>query len=422
MTIYVSTNTNIQSIDSFDLGQIKSIDYNITSSNATEATLSKAKVLTNGLDCFNQQEGISTLNQVPPSLSSNVVNYRGMVYVQPKSYTETIFTIDKIETLANNYGEHIKGGSKILGSQGIGVHLANTIMVVRQENNNIVCNPNTFIVGNTLGPIAVGNNLSTNSWQTYNGATLEVNNNELIVTSSGQIQSYIYQDIDVEIGKVYNISGSIYSIEPEQNIAKVSGQSQSGDSFVKITNSLDSEEIVSNYQISDTNQNFSKTFSSDTNKIVIKIGYGSRSVKTVVTDFTLKEIVPFKTYNQNNGTFYFKWNTLPINSKIFELKGNDSSRLELSIDSSNFIKLHIIYKDKSETISIIGTQLANNNIAFSYTSSNSVVYSINGNTASQINISYIKNKENMNINPGLIQFSYNPEIISNNSLIRASND
>ena len=182
---------------------------------------------------------------------------------------------------------------------------------------------------------------------------------------------------------------------------KENNQYQSGDSFIRISEDLNKSELL-NYQLTSTYTEVNQVFFPSTNEIYVKIGYGKRSVETMLDDIQVKEVVPFYTYNQVNGTFYIKWSGLD-NTNLLETNNI------LALESGN-IKFNGI---------TIGTQLVSNQLCVSY-DTDRIYVSLNGSATQEYLINNLDRNYNLELNPSVLRFSYMNEILSDADLEKLS--
>ena len=391
--IYKSTNLIENIIDSIDVGKYQSVEYSIKAVNDKFINQSSVKSSTDGVLIFDTQTGSSSNNSSPLEYTTEIVNYQGKLKVTPTSNNIT-FYIEKTEYESQKYGLHTQSGQKILTNEGFSLDRESTVqsIMVRQANNNFYGSISSYLTSNVLGPKTSGNELITD-WISYNNADL-VLSPQIKIISSGQNENFIYQKLDVVPGKAYLISFEAYYENPEDVVVKESSAPQRGDAFVRVSSTLEGSELF-NYQLSGSYQPIQQIIIPDTTEIYVKVGYGKRSVITHVSSISVKEAVPFPTFNQDTGTYYIKWSGLN-NLNLFEC--NNVLKI-----SSNII----YYNDVN-----IGTQTTNNQLCISY-SPESATVSLNGSTAQ----TYVINNNNRNyrleLNPSVLKFSYMNELLSN---------
>lgn len=393
--IYKSSNTDNQQIDTIEIDKHQSVEYSIKVFSSSSVSESKINISTDGVFLYETQSGFSSSNVSPLEYTTSNIQYVGRLNVTPTT-NNCIFYITKTEYESERYAAHTQSGRKIITDEGISLDKESSLnsLTIRQEGLDYYGNSNLYLVSNVFGPIKTGNNLLT-EWLSYNNADIILDPFKVI--SSGQNENFAYQEIQVTPGKAYSISGNAYFIDPDLVNVKENTQYQSGDSFIRVSDTLDGSEYV-NYQLTSTDQAFDKVFTPTSDKIYVKVGYGKRSVESIFTNLICKEVVPFYTFNQTQGTYYAKWTGLNNTSLIV-------CNNVLRIDSD------IIYYNNTN----IGTQTTTNQIAISHTG-NTFRVSLNGSNAQEFIINNNDKNYSLELNSSLLRFAYMNEPISNTDL------
>lgn len=358
-----TSNTNLQILDSFDLGEYQSIEYDIQSYSNNYMSESKINIVHDGVDIFDTQQGSS----LPPLQShefiSSIDNYIGNISVYPRANNIT-FNIKSTKTSANLYGEHLRSGRLILDDSGFGIDLQSSPqnITIRSANNNQYVNSTTFISDNNIGPISLENNLLGANWESHNYNLLNVTEDGLLrATSSGQRDNFQFQEISTIPGKIYKISFEQFSEDLRFDVAKENSNFSRGSNFVRVGNSLSDFSLL-NYQTKNEILVIENFFVATTDKTIVSFGYGERNSILTIRNFEVVESVPLYTYEQNIGTLYVQWNLLPNNSNIIKL-GN----IDIKIDESGMLRVNDNVIDNQESNNKLAISLGNMNYRFNNT-------------------------------------------------------
>lgn len=408
--IYISSNTDNQVIDTFDIGGTQSASYKVQYYSNSVISHSYLTLVTDGIEIYENQEALVSTNTLPLEFTTNIDranNYIGQIKVIPSSNNMT-FNIEKSIVEANLYAEHTNSGRLILNEEGFGIDFQSTSnnVTIRQSNNNFYGNPDIFLSIDELGPISTKEELASSTWLSYNSSEYTIEGNNTIITSSGQKDNFCYQEIDVIPGKCYYIQFDGYMIESEDQEVKENSLYQTGQCFVRISESLEGYELFNDI-ITVGPVISSRVFTVNSNKIYLKAGYGKRSSKLIISNLTLKEAVPFHTYEQEQGTIYLKWDSVANNSSIL----NFSNLKYISINSTN----EVIIRNGSNT-QLLGTQSSNNKITISY-NSNTITYKLNSDPITEYQINNSSGISKLILNENVKLFSYIPIKLSNNDLL-----
>lgn len=393
--IYKSTDTSENTIDYIEIDKHQSVEYKIKAYSANSISESVVKVSTDGVLVFDTQSGFSSNNGAPLEYTTDNVGYIGRLKVIPTSNNMT-FYIDKTVTESEQYAIHTQSGRKILAEEGISLDRESSLASLTIKSDfQFYGAPSTYLVSNVFGPIKTGVDL-LGDWQSFNNA--EITNGETLqIISSGQNKNFAFQKIEVIPGKAYAVYGTGYYTNPNDVIVKENSLAQKGDAFIRVSESLDQPELV-NYQLSSISTPFNQIFLPQTTEIYIKVGYGERNTVTAIENIAVKEIVPFYTFNQNQGTYYLKWSSL---NNINLFNNNNTLRLESNT---------IFYNNVN-----IGTQVANNQLCISYTT-DVVTVSLNGSNAQEFIINNSNKNYILELNPSVLRFSYMNELLSDTEL------
>lgn len=355
-----TSNTNLQILDSFDLGEYQSIEYEIQSYSNNYMSESKINIVHDGVDIFDTQQGSS----LPPLQShefiSSIDNYTGNISVSPRA-NNTTFNVKSNKIAANLYGEHLRSGRLILDDSGFGIDLQSSSqnITIRSANNNQYVNSTTFISDNNIGPISLEENLLRSEWESHNYNILEIaDDGSLISTSSGQRDNFQFQEIETIPGKIYKISFTQISENRQFDVAKENSNFSRGSNFVRVGNSLSDFSLL-NYQIDIGSFDVERFFVATSNKTIISFGYGERNSKFTIKDFNILESVPIYTYEQNLGTLYIQWDLLPNNSNIVIL-GN----INIKIDDDGMLCINDNIINNQELNNKLIISLSNMNYIF----------------------------------------------------------
>jgi hypothetical protein len=402
--IYVSSNTDPQVIDTISLPEVHSVHYTIHASCNTNISVSKCHVTHDGINIGDTQSGFTQSNTQPLEYSTDITDYTGRLLVTP-SANVTTFTIYRDSIDCNVYSENTQSGRLIPGTEGFSLELTNIVhtSTVRQANNNQYTGANTFIYADALGPIATkdekldNTNFEDNSvWIPYNDIILTPGITDGSLVSYNNFDNFYYQTISVVPGRNYRISG--YA-------------STSTDSSIRVSSSLENNDLI-DYKVPTANTAFNIPFAPVTDTVYFSIGHGSTGSILNIGNVSLKETAPFHTYDQTQGTIYVKWNNIPVDNNLLFFNALDANTRSIHISSSD-----IVIITESETDVNVGIQNGVNKLAFSY-SDGSISACLNGGSVVTVPVNVINNVYNMDIIHTLLEFSYVPEVLPADTLIR----
>ena len=358
---YLSTNTSTQVIDTFDPAAVLSLNYRIQVSTANDTSISYLDVVHNGISTTDYQIGTALSNTRPIPMFTDIQSFIGDLKVTPKA-GNTIFTVTRNANPTNVYGENVASGKILPSNTGVGISFASPAsMIVRQENNN-----QYMTVGSSVGPTTTLSELIMD-WTAVNGSRWDGNT----IVSSSIAGNYQYVEIPVEDGKVYTLDANCYIIEAQSQTNIVGPYSSSGNPTITIGDTIGSSEYL--YFLPDIASTQKTTnFSSTSNSVYVAIGNGALDSKIIIDSISVKECVPFDTFNQYEGTIVLKWSAIAADSTVLNLTSLDSLYHKVTVDSSNNI---IIYNGSN--IVNCAAQHTTNKLAFSY-SNTGISASVNG--------------------------------------------
>lgn len=401
--IYVSSNTDPQPIDTISLAEVHSVYYTIQASTNSAVSVSKCQVTHNGVSIGDIQRGYTLNNGAPLEYSTDITSYTGRLMVTP-SANVTTFKIQKEVISCNLYSENTQSGRMIKATEGFAIDYVSSLpnATVRQSNNNQYVSPTAFVTANTLGPIASKNELFLNTtfednsaWIPYNDSVLVVDNAYGSITSYNNIDNFYYQAIDVVPGRNYRVSGTGYT---------------TNDGTVRIGSTLELDDYAI-YSLTRTDATFDILFSPTVDKIYVSVGHGSEGTTTTVSNMSFKESVPFHTYNQTQGTFYLKFNSITAGTTLATFTATDTLTRTISISLGNNL---IITEDQTAVNS--GAQLSVNKLAFSYSEAG-IISSLNGAPVVQADASIVDNIKMLYFATLPSEFAYVSDVLSNTQLI-----
>jgi len=394
--IYTASNTDLQVLDTFDLPTTKTIHCEVHALDRNESSVSEVVINHNGIETSESQIAISVSNNRPAEITTDIVNNVGVILIQP-TVAPTQYSITQNVVECNLYSENTVSGRLILANEGIGMF--DTNLSIRQADNNFFGYANTFESGNTLGPITTRAELyEYDNLADYKDSQKELQDDIIVITSSGQLRNHHYLELEVTPGTRYLISCNAY-----YTFDKVYANEDTFDINTKITvgESISDESIL--YKaITDTSTLYNLQFTATGNTCYIGFGYGALGSNLFIENLSVKEYVPFHTYNQLEGTFYFKWNALPAGSPVVSVSNN-----LIQVDASNNIFINTVN---------CGSQQVVNKIAFAY-DGDIIKYSKNGSLVTEEPATYYSNTLQLGFENAVEEFSYVPEILSNASII-----
>jgi hypothetical protein len=413
--VYNSTTILSQAIDTFDPPTEKSIRYRIQITKNTDTEVTDLDVTHDGLVTEEIQVSHSLSNAVPITFTTAISGNVGYIYATP-SHKFTRFDVVRNTIESEKYSENTVSGRNIQANTGMGIYFvggANN-MSIRQENNNYFGPASEYITSNVMGPIASLDEKLLNStfvdnsgWISYNNNDLTVSGNYGFAKSSGQVDNCQYQVIDVVPGRLYIISGRAYYTT--DNIQSQLAERSAGLNFIRVGESIPSNQYFE-FAPTDTEQTFSGVFAPTTTQIYVMFGFGDLSTTCVVKDISVKEAVPFHTYQQEEGTMFVRWTTVPADTIILNFK-SQSTNNAVYVDASNNVFVNSAN---------CGAQSPTNRVVFGY-STNGIVASRNG--AAIISDASALNKQIANLHFVSVpqEYSYMAKLLTNTEIIELSN-
>lgn len=401
-TKYTATNTALQVIDVFDPPKSKTVYYEIHANDRNDSSVSTVVVNTNGIETSETQTAVSISGSRPAEILTDISNNVGRVLVTPL-IAPTEYSITKTVIECQYYSENTVSGKLIKASEGFGISFAGSNnMTVRQLNNNIFGNANTFVVANTLGPVVTKTEFySNNAFKSYNDSTFDYSNN-IVITSSGQPYNNHYIEMDTVPGTLYRVSSNAY-----YTFDTVYGNAPTFDivSQICVGTSIGDRDI-DYVQLTESASEYTIDFIAQTDKVYVGFGFGLLGSAVVAEYISIKELVPFHTYNQLEGSFYLKWNAITAGSDV-AISGNN----RIFVDSSNNIFVNSVN---------CGSQSATNKLAFVY-SSDGITYSLNNSVPVTNTYTYYGNTTQFVFQTNLLEFSYTPAKLSNTIITGLTN-
>lgn len=400
--VYTSTNTDLQVIDTFVLPTEKTVFYDIHSSDVDNTSMSSVVVNHNGIQTSETQTTFALSGTRPAEFVTTIANNVGKLSVTPDK-SHTTYTIDRTVIESTLYGENTLSGRNIKTAKGMGLYLTGNAnnMIIRLSNNNFYGNSNTYVTAGVLGTVMTGSELfSANNLISYNDSVVSGN---LVITSSGQSKSHSYVLLAVTPGLTYRVSANA-----SYSFAEVRGATDSRDIKTKIVvgSELASDNIVSN-ELSQANTAYNVDFVATANSVYVGFGFGALGSVLNLSNVSIKEIVPFHTYNQLQGAVYVKWNSVAAGSNVVSI-GNNT----IAIHSSNNVIINTVN---------CGSQQAVNMLAYNY-SLTEIKYSFNGAAPITQSATVYSNAKQMNIQSTIEEFGYMSEPVSNTVLTSLTND
>lgn len=404
---YISSNTSLQVIDTFDVPTVSSIKYEIQIASNTEISTSTFSVTHDGTSTSEFQMGISDTGTRPIEITSDITDYVGYIRATP-NYDVTTFKMVRTDVLCNNYSENTMSGKTILGDIGFGVSFDTNSATVRQDGNNQYGDPYMM-----FGEYIEQNpELLNTVWQSENFSVISATNNTYTITSSSFTNNYQYKVIPVQVGKVYQISGNSYYI-PTEDDSIGRGQGTTGTPAIRVGDTPGSADLFQTIPV-ETSTAFSGQFTPSSNTIYVSAGFGKLNTKLVIDELSLKEVSPFNTYDQNMGTFYMSWDSFAANSNILKLSAMDGSIQTVSISSDN----NVIITCNSGIVHS-GLQLTANKLVFTY-SPDGINASLNGGLMSDTSILPTKQIYKLEVINIPHELSYVPEVLSTTRITEIS--
>lgn len=404
-TVYVANSTSAHVLDTFNLAEDRMITLDIHVVSRSDSSVSQMIITTDGITTSETQDAISVSGARPDEITTSVNNYVGEIKCTPSVYPTT-FTMVKTVTPADLYGEHTVSGKNIRHTEGVGIYFqgAANNMTVRAANNNSFGDANAFVQANTLGPRMTGAELySANSLVSYNGSSKSSNGDYTVIQSSGQHRNSQYIQLSVIPNQRYRVQANAFYVPSTvvYNGSAVQGQAPA----IAIGSSIAAEDIAIR-EVTTAETTYSIDFTATSNTVFVSYGFGVVGTELRYRTPSIKQYNPFETYNQSNGTFYFKWSSVAAGSNVAVM---DSNRVY--VDSSNNVFINTVN---------CGAQQATNKIAYSYTS-NTTIYSYNGATPVQQTATYYTEVTALSFATIPSEFSYVPVRVSNTTLIELTN-
>lgn len=395
MAKYISSNTDQQTIATFDLGRVSSVHFEVQQTTNNYIYDTTIDIVHNGLDTFDFQQGFSS-NSKPTLITSSIIEYEGCLITTPPA-ANTVYIIKQREVECNLYSQATQSGFLLLDHiDGFSIDFDSSLKSISiRDSANVWCeytSPNTYISSNTLGPTLTGNVLigntyiaNTLAWTSYNGSQAAASNTEIISISSGQIDNSLYASANVVIGRAYKVSLDAYHTDANSEIVQEVVQRALGNSKIRVGSLLSSDDYYSNV-VSGNVTTFETVFVATTNTAFVSFGYGARNSRCYVSNVLLQEYAPNHLYDHDKGTIVLGWNTAPSSSVLLRYTDNSNTHTRtFEIDASNNV---IIIEDSVSVV--IGSQAAGlNKLAYSYDISNtSSNVSLNG-TSNTIDITTV---------------------------------
>jgi hypothetical protein len=401
--LYTSTNTALQTIDTFNLPTEKIIHYDVYVTAGNTTHLSTLDISHDGIQTSEMQYSLAKDGITPLEFVVSIANNVGIVSVTPASIPTT-FSIERIPIGCNLYAENTLSGRNIKTAEGLGIYFnsANNI-TVRQANNNQFTYANAYVTSGVMGPIKTKDNLLT-EWSSINGSILADN----IIISSGQKDNCQTEEISVSPGKTYILTANAY-YTADQNFSVQLEDRDTGPSRIEVgTNFGDND--YGGYIATSTDTAFSVIFAPTTNTIHVSAGFGDINNRLYIENFEVKEYVPFHTYNQDEGSIYIKWSAVAAGNTLLSLNSSIANN-RVFVDGSNNIFINTIN---------CGAQQITNKIALSY-NANGIIASRNGNAVIATTSTFNKNIANAVFASIPSEFAYMSSILSNTELVVLSN-
>jgi hypothetical protein len=407
MITYTSTNTSLQTIDTFDLPTEKIIHYAVHVMPGNTTYYSSLDISHNGIQASEQQYALAENGITPLEFAISIANNIGIVSVTP-TIIPTTFSIERTAIACNLYSENTLSGRNIKTEEGLGIYFngANNI-TIRQLNNNVFDNANVYMTSGVLGPIKTGQNLLSVPIA-VNGSIRIVDGNAQIAISSGQKNNCLTQTISVLPGKRYILTGNAY-YTADENYSTQQPDRDTGASRIQVGTAFGVNDY-GGYIATLTDTAFSIIFSATTETAHVSFGFGDINNKLIVENFDLKEYVPFHTYNQDEGSIYIKWNAVAAGNTVLSLNSSDANN-RVHIDASNNVFINTVN---------CGSQQAINKIVFNY-NTNGIVASRNGNAIISSVDTFSKYVANAVFVSLPDEFAYMSSTISNTNIVALSN-
>jgi hypothetical protein len=404
-TVYVANSTSAHVLDTFDLAEEKMITLDIHVVSRSESSVSQMVITTDGITTSETQEAISVSGARPDEITTSINAYVGEIKCTPSVYPTT-FTMVKTVTPANLYAEHTVSGKNIRHTEGVGIYFQGSAnnMTIRAANNNFFGNTSEYVTADVLGPKMTGAELySANSLTSYNGSFLDSNGDYTVVRSSGQHRNSQYIELSVVPNQRYRVQTNAFFVPSTviYNGSAIQGQAPA----ISVGSTIAAEDIAIQ-EVTTTETTYNIDFTASSNTVYISYGFGVVGTELRYRTPSIKQYNPFETYNQSNGTFYFKWSSVTAGTEVAVMNSN-----RVYVDGSNNVFINSVN---------CGPQQLTNKLAYSYTS-NTMIYSYNGATAVQQTADYYTEVTALSFETIPSEFSYVPVRVSNTTLIELTN-
>lgn len=402
MTKYVSSNTDQQTIITFDLGRYSSLHFEVQQYANSYVQDTTIDITHDGTQTFDFQQGQST-NGKPTLITSNITDYEGCLITTPPA-NDTIYIIKSRGVQCNVYSQTTRSGILLQDYEdGFSIDFDSSLKSITvRDSANVFCEytgPNTYITANVLGPTLTGNALisntavaNINAWTSYAGAQGRVGNtniaantaNVICITaiSSGQINNGLYASANTVVGRTYKLSIDAKHILANDEIVRELPVRALGYSKIRVGSAIAAEDYYSTL-ITENTATYETIFVATTNNAYVAFGHGVRNSRCDVTNILLQEYAPHHLYDHDKGTIIITWNAIAAGSTLirFDNEANTHSR-SIAVNSGNNV---VIVEDGVEAV--IGAQGAGTNkVAYSYDISNtSSNVCLNG-TSNSVNV------------------------------------
>lgn len=401
---YTAPNTSLQVLDTFNVAEDKMITLDIHVVSRTDSSVSQMVITTDGITTSETQEAVSVSGNIPDEIVTGINNYVGEIKCAPSVYPTT-FTMVKTVTPANLYAEHTVSGKNIRHTEGVGIYFqggANNMTI--RATNNFFGSTSEYITADTLGPEMTGEELyNIDSLVAYNGSSVGSIGDYTTVQSSGQHRNCQYIELDVVTNQRYRVQANAFYVPSTvvYNGSVVQGQAPA----ISVGSSIGAEDIAIG-EVTTAETTYNIDFTATSNTVYISYGFGVVGTELKYRSASIKQFNPFETYNQSNGTFYFKWSSVIAGSNVAVMNSN-----RVYVDGSNNVFINTVN---------CGAQQATNKLAYSYTS-DATIYSYNGASCVEQAATYYGDVSELDFQTIPSEFSYVPVRVSNTTLIELTN-
>jgi|694.fasta_scaffold04489_2 hypothetical protein len=405
-TVYTSTNTSSQVIDTFVLPTEKVINYKIQVVAGNTTWYSTLDINHDGIQSSEQQYALAKSGIIPLELTVTIANNSGTVNVTP-TVIPTTFSIERTVTVCNLYSENTLSGRNIKTDEGIGIYFnGSNNMTVRQTNNNIFTDANVYVTSGVMGPIKNGNITLLDT--PINGSVKSIEGDYQLVVSSGQKDNCQSYQLNLTAGKRYILSGNAYYTASD--VESYLPERDTGPSRIEV-GTLFGENDLGGYIATGVETAFSIVFSTTTDGLVIiSTGFGDIGNRLYLKNLQLNEYVPFYTYDQDEGSLYLKWSAVSAGATVFSLNSTTANN-RVYVDASNNVYINTLN---------CGPQQPTNKLALIYNSSG-IVASRNGNAVVTSTDTFNKYISNAVFVTTPTEFAYMSSAISNTIMVAMSN-